>query len=190
MADGKAERLPLSERRAAFVREYLIDLNGRQAALRAGYSPNGATTTASRLLSNANVQAEITKEQRKRIQRTEVTADRVVEELRRIAFADLRDVVYIEGGEVKVVDTAGLTDAQAASLAEIKQTKDGIGVKMHSKQQALDSLGRYLGLYNENLNVMHGFEGDVLPVTLVFDDGKGAEDATDDSGDDDDRAES
>ena len=36
----------------------------------------------------------------------EVTREMVVEEYRRIAFADIRDVMYIEDGRVRVYDTA------------------------------------------------------------------------------------
>lgn len=53
--------MPLSEQRKRFVDEYLIDLNGTQAAIRAGYSPKTAQEQASRLLSNVMVRAEIEK---------------------------------------------------------------------------------------------------------------------------------
>lgn len=50
---GKA--LNMKERK--FVREYLVDLNGTQAAIRAGYSEKSAASTASRLLRRENVKA-------------------------------------------------------------------------------------------------------------------------------------
>ena len=50
---ANADTKPLNPRQAAFVREYLVDLNGTQAAIRAGYSPNGADVQAIRLLGNA-----------------------------------------------------------------------------------------------------------------------------------------
>lgn len=47
----------LTDKQRAFVREYLADNNGTQAAIRAGYSPNGAEVQAHRLLSNAKIRA-------------------------------------------------------------------------------------------------------------------------------------
>ena len=49
----------LSPKRQRFVDEYKLDTNGAQAAIRAGYSPRSAKVTASRLLTDANVQAAI-----------------------------------------------------------------------------------------------------------------------------------
>lgn len=46
----------LTLKQAAFVREYLKDFNGTQAAIRAGYSPNGARQQASQLLTNPAIQ--------------------------------------------------------------------------------------------------------------------------------------
>lgn len=44
-----------------FIAEYCIDLNGTQAAIRAGYSPNGADVTAVRLLAQTRIRTEIDK---------------------------------------------------------------------------------------------------------------------------------
>ena len=49
----------LSAKRQRFAEEFLVDLNGKQAAIRAGYSPRSAEVTASRLLSDANVQVSV-----------------------------------------------------------------------------------------------------------------------------------
>ena len=49
----------LNDKQAAFVREYVVDKNGKQAAIRAGYSAKTAEAQASRLLSNAKVRAAV-----------------------------------------------------------------------------------------------------------------------------------
>lgn len=46
----------MTEKQKRFAQEYLIDCNGTQAAIRAGYSPISAYSEASRLLRNDNVQ--------------------------------------------------------------------------------------------------------------------------------------
>lgn len=69
-------------RRQRFIEEYVIDCNGAQAAERAGYSPKSARVTASRLLSIANVQAEIKAKLDEKAERTELTADEVINGIR------------------------------------------------------------------------------------------------------------
>lgn len=71
-------------RHEQFCREYLIDLNGTQAAIRAGYAAKSAKVTAARLLTNANVAARIAELRAARTARTEVDADYVVANLRSV----------------------------------------------------------------------------------------------------------
>ena len=73
MADRKA-----AVRREKFATEYIKDANGRQAAIRAGYSPKSAHVTASRLLNDAKVQARIAALIAKRGERLEIDQDRIV----------------------------------------------------------------------------------------------------------------
>lgn len=72
----------LEPKQQRFVEEYLIDLNGTQAAIRAGYSPKGANSKAAQLLAKVSIQEAIVEAQQQRAKRTEVTADWVVERLR------------------------------------------------------------------------------------------------------------
>ena len=51
---------PLTPKQARFIEEYLVDLNAKQAAIRAGYSVKSAHVEGSRLLINAKVAAAIT----------------------------------------------------------------------------------------------------------------------------------
>ena len=78
----------LTPKQAAFVREYLVDLNASGAARRAGYSRNGAEVTGHRLLRNPKVATQIEKALQERVERTELTADEVIEGLRREASYD------------------------------------------------------------------------------------------------------
>jgi phage terminase small subunit len=75
----------LSPKRAAFVREYLVDLNATQAAIRAGYSPKSARVTGTRLLTDAAIQAEVQRAQAELSEIALVTAEDVVKGLREIA---------------------------------------------------------------------------------------------------------
>jgi len=144
----------LNEKQKRFISEYIIDLNAKQAAIRAGYSPKTAEVQASRLLSLVKVQTEITKAMEDRGKRTGITQDRVLAELSAIAFAKATDYVEVdEDGFVKIKPTAGLTDEQKSAIAGIKKGANGIEIKLVDKTKALEMLSRHLGLFNDKLNV-------------------------------------
>ena len=73
---------PLTARQQRFVQQYTIDLNATQAAIRAGYSPRGVAVNAHKLLRNAKIQAALVEIMAARSQRTEITADWVLTQLR------------------------------------------------------------------------------------------------------------
>lgn len=144
----------LNEKQKRFVSEYIIDLNAKQAAIRAGYSPKGAEPQASRLLSNAKIQVEIAKAMEDRGKRTGITQDRVLAELSAIAFAKATDYVEVDdNGIVRIKPTAELTDEQKKAIASIKEGANGIEIKLTDKTKALEMLSRHLGLFNDKLNV-------------------------------------
>lgn len=89
----------LTPKQEAFCREYLIDLNGKQAAIRAGYSPKTAEVQASRLLSNAKVQAYSKMLMEARTERTQIDADWILKRLAQDATADVADL-YDENGHL------------------------------------------------------------------------------------------
>jgi len=88
----------LTAQQLRFVEEYLKDLNGKQAAIRAGYSPKSAEACASRLLSKAKVKAEIEKLQAARSKRTEIDTDWVLKRLAAEAEADIADLYDSDTG--------------------------------------------------------------------------------------------
>ncbi len=75
------KRRGLTEKQRRFAEEYPIDLNGTQAAIRAGYSPNGAEVAAHRLLRNANIAAQVEIALAERSERTELSQDWVITKL-------------------------------------------------------------------------------------------------------------
>ncbi|WP_303174245.1 terminase small subunit [uncultured Desulfovibrio sp.] len=145
----------LTDKQAAFVAEYLVDLNATQAAIRAGYSERTAYRIGAELLQKTSVAEAIAAGQAKRAQRVEITADRVVAELAKIAFADPRDLMEWGPDGVKLKASAELTEEQAASVAEVSETttKDGgsLKLKKHDKVKALELLGRHMGMFKDKV---------------------------------------
>ncbi|MFC2524999.1 MAG: terminase small subunit [Selenomonas noxia] len=173
--------MKLTPKQMRFVDEWLIDFNGKQAAIRAGYSAKTAEATAARLLRNVKVQAEISRRQKDLQRRTEVTQDRVVKELARVAFADATDYACIETymyenkdgtlsplQAVSPKDTGALSDDQRAAIAGIKQGANGIEIKLHDKIKALELLGRHIGMFNDKLS-LSGSDGG--PLTFRWEGG-------------------
>jgi len=158
-----AAELTLRERR--FVEEYIIDLNGRQAAIRAGLgkSAKSSTEMASRMRKKATVAAAISTLM---AERSGVTAVSVVDEIGKIAFAKFSDFARVEGGELVITDTAQLSEEQQACIAEISETVGEHGrtikIKLHPKLDALDKLMKALGMYKERAEIAHKHEIEVI----------------------------
>lgn len=74
----------LTPKQAMFVQEYLVDLNGTQAAIRAGYSAHTAEAQASRLLSNVKVANAVQRAMAERSQRVEIDQDYVLKTIREV----------------------------------------------------------------------------------------------------------
>lgn len=150
---NKKNERSLTPKQARFVEEYIVDLNATQAATRAGYSAKTAEYIGYQLLQKTPVQAAIQAAQRERSARTGVTADRVVKEIARIAFADPRAVMSWGPDGVVLKESSTLTDDEAAMVSEVAETWSNSGgsrkVKMHDKVAALEKLARHVGLYDD-----------------------------------------
>ena len=146
----------MTEKQKIFADEYLIDLNGTRA-YRVAYpsvkKDEVAAAAAARLLKNVKVEAYIQKRMEERQKRTEITQDRVLEELAAIAFARATDYAEIKGECVRIKDTDTLDEQQIRAIAGIKEGKYGIELKLNDKEKALELLGRHLGMFKDKLEV-------------------------------------
>lgn len=153
----------LEPRQRAFVAEYVRDFNATQAAIRAGYTARTANRQGARLLSNDRIGVEIAKAVDKRAKRTEVTADRVVRELARIGFSDLR-WMFREDGSLKPPGEWDDEAAAAVASIEVEEIFEGRGadrklvgylkkIRLWDKNRALDVLSKHTGVYRDSVNV-------------------------------------
>ncbi len=154
-----ADELP--PRWALFCVEYARDFNGRAAARRAGYSESAAKQAAFRMLADRRVQQRLSRDLRRRLDKVEVSIERVVAELARIAFADIGDFVSVDAEGNALVDLRNVPTGGFAAVAEITQDvyTEGRGdaaravrrtrFKLHDKLAALTKLGQYLRLFSE-----------------------------------------
>jgi phage terminase small subunit len=161
MADQKPKKTrKLTARQARFVAEYLVDLNACQAAIRAGYSPKVAETCGPRLLRNAQVADAISKAKEARTVRTEITQDRVLEELAALAFSDVTHYSVDDAGRLTVADGAPPSSRRAISSIKKRRIvdKDGgvtheVEIKLWDKPGPLKLAGRHVGLFPDRVEI-------------------------------------
>jgi phage terminase small subunit len=186
----------LTPKQQAFVREYLVDLNGAAAARRAGYSENSAKQIASENLTKPDVMMAI---EEAFASLGGITRIRIVDELGSIAFADIGEFIDWSNetqevstdikrrvdadikdgskpGEEVVVLTNRvvlkpshkLTREQRRAIAKISQDRYGnVRLEMHDKLGALNSLARALGMFLDNAQVVQPSPLN-LPATIIY----------------------
>lgn len=153
----------LTPKQAAFVREYLVDLNGAAAAVRAGYAAKSSHVEAARLLANASVRAAVDKALETRADRVELKADDVLREIQRIYSCDIADAFDEQGRLLPLkdmpldvrrcisgIETDELYAGGGEMRVEIGQTRK---VKFWPKDKALDMAMRHLGKYRDKVEV-------------------------------------
>jgi phage terminase small subunit len=159
----------LTDKQRVFVKEYMLDLNATQAAIRAGYNERSARSQGQRLLTNDDIQKALQSELANRSQRVAVTADRVLSEIAKIAFSDVRKIFNADGSLIPI---SSLDDEAAACIAgcDLVTVNKGEGeveyvakVKMADKLKALELAGKHLGLFKEN----QGAEDLPMPTRLI-----------------------
>ena len=135
--DGDTAAGTLTPRQRRFIEEYMVDLTGTQAAIRAGYAPGGARQHASRLLAQAPVQAALAQAMSERRKRTELTADEVIGDLR-----ELRDIC-MGRKPVKVMTIVKNAREGTAEPVEV----EGMMFEPAAANRALEMLGRHMRLF-------------------------------------------
>ena len=127
---------PLSEKQRLFIKEYLVDLNATQAAIRAGYSEKTAYSAGQRLLKHVEVQKAVTKAQAERSQRVEVTQDYVINNLVEIVERTMQRAPVLDRKGEQVTDEEG----RAVWTFDAK-----------SANRALELLGKHLGIFSDRV---------------------------------------
>ena len=165
----------MTPKQKRFCEEYLIDLNATQAAIRAGYSERTAYSIAQENLKKPEIQEYIDKLVKEREKRTEITQDRVLKELAKLAFVDPRKFYDSEG---KLIPVHDLDDDSAAALAGFEviitnaENEKGLVVtkkiKIADKKAALDSIARHLGMFINKTEITGKDGSDLVPTSGVL----------------------
>lgn len=126
-----------------FSQEYSISGNATKAALKAKYSKKTARTQGSKLLTIVDIAWRISYLQKQIAAKCEVTADMIALEYKKLAFSNMQDLVDSKG---KNIPLEKLPRDVAAAIQSVTDK----GIKLHSKEKALDSLGRHIGFFEKD----------------------------------------
>jgi len=169
MPTGKTK---LTDKQAMFVKEYIVDLNATQAAIRAGYSEKTARQIASEHLSKPNIQDSIQAEMDARSERTEITQDMVLKELALIGFMDIRKAFDKDG---QLLPIHKLPEEVARAIGGIDHQTIGTGsdaigmtskIKIIDKKGSLELLGKHLKMFTDKTEIT-GADGQPLVPTSI-----------------------
>lgn len=141
----------LNNRQKRFAEEYLIDCNATQAAIRAGYSPNGLNKRVSRLMANEGIKAYIEERLSQITAETIADATEVMEYLTSVLRGESKS-------EIVVIEGEGLGSSSAKHVMKAPDEKERL--------KAAELLGKRFGLYKDNVNVTG-----VVPVVISGEDG-------------------
>lgn len=170
--------MKLTDKQKKFIEEYLIDLNATQAAIRAGYKTKYPDRIGHELLEKTRVKEAIQEAIKKREERTNITQDKVLQELASIGFARIDDFLRVDDFEVitgyepdeesnsdklkpikkkiravEIYKTDEIDKRKIKAISEIKETKEGISLKLNDKLKALELLGKHLGMFTDKVEI-------------------------------------
>lgn len=136
-------------REQRFINEYMNCLNGADAARRAGYAENSARQTAHKLLTKADIKAEI----QKRMEDV-MSSQEVLYRIADIATGDLSQFFDVTG-PVPILNFEKAEKAgQLHLLKKLTVAEGKITFELYDKQRALETFAKHHGLLADTLNVI------------------------------------
>jgi phage terminase small subunit len=155
--------MKLTPKQQLFVQEYLIDLNATQASIRAGYSAKNADKIGPELIGNSRVKAAIDIALAKRAEKMEITADRVLQEIDRLAFFDAGEITKYQVKQP--ADIAKLPEDIRRAITGWKWDRMGNFILTFAdKKGALELRGRHMKLFSDKVELT-GKDGGPLEFT-------------------------
>lgn len=141
----------LNQRQELFCREYIKDLNGTQAAIRAGYSPKTADRMAYELLKKPEIQAFVLQSKAERVEEVKIDANYVLKRLIEIDEMDVADILD-DGGDFLPIRKWPKTWRTTLSGLDIAIINSGDTeaiikkIKWPDKVKNLELLGKHIGV--------------------------------------------
>ena len=116
--DKMINKLGITKKQKSFADEYLKDYNGKQAAIRAGYSEKTAENQASRMLRLVKVAEYLGKRQIEKEKKIGITIEAIIDELREVGFG------VVDGEKLKMNDKIKALELLGKHLGMFSESKD------------------------------------------------------------------
>lgn len=168
-AGAKIGKLTIKQKR--FAEEYLVDLNSAAAIQRAGYKvkPQHAGKLGHRTLQSPAVQEYIAELTAERSKRTQITADRVLEEIAKVAFVNIADFIDDDG---RMLPPGNINRENMATVQELTERVYGGDenpiverkYKLNDKMNALEKLGKHLKLFTDKVETEVTHKGSIADL--------------------------
>lgn len=164
--------MALTDKQEAFCREYLIDLNGTQAAIRAGYSEKTANEQAARLLANVSVQNFLSELKVARNEEIGVDAAYVLKRLVEIDQMDVLDILNSTGELKPIAEWPKVWRTTLSGLDVVEMVSDGNTaallkkIKWPDKVKNLELLGKHVSVqaFKEQVEQKVTATHNIMPV--------------------------
>ena len=147
-----------------FAQHVALGTGLEAAYIKSGYAPSAKN--AARLRKNEGISIRIEELLRVAAEKVGASLERTLEEMVRLAYSDIGLAVDWTGAMVTLKDSSALPPEVRAAVSEVKQTKDGVAIKFHSKTAALEMLARYFGMSKEKLEIT-GANGGAIQVRRI-----------------------
>lgn len=172
--------MALTAKQQLFIKEFLVDKNAARAARACGYSAKSSKQMGTENLSKPSIRAAIdagialqVRSAERRALEQNVTKERWLTELARIGFTSIDDIAQIKNGKLKILDTDKRDPSLGHVIKKISQGKFGPTIELHSKQSALDTIGRTMG-WVKDVTEVTGKDGGPQVILTIPDNGRSA----------------
>lgn len=171
----------MAPKRVRFAHAYIVNLNATQACKDAGFNYKTDQTfgvEAHRMLKKPKIKRLIAHLKALQARRLGITADRILDEIAKVAFANPIDC-FRQGANgsyvLKDIDEMPVPEAIAAlKITELTVKGEKIGdlqeVKMADKRAYLELLGKHLKLFNQQIDLTSGGKplSTAPPVNIII----------------------
>lgn len=130
-AKSKAQPRRLTPMQRLFALEYIVDLNGTKAAIRAGFSERTAAQQAHQLLQNPLVREEIDRQMDERRRRIRMDADRLLDRLCEEVDADIADIYNADGSTKPIHEWPRIFRQGLVTGMDVEELFAGTGEERH-----------------------------------------------------------
>ena len=152
---GSETQLP-TERQRLFAKHYVrLRGNIREAALAAGYSQANASSCGYAASQSMVVRKLIQDEYASRLGPVDELKNRVLDELRAMAFIEATDIYEVGPNGITVKPSSEWSDDAKKAVASMAQSESQFGtnlkITMHDKKGALELIGKHLKLFTDKV---------------------------------------